>query len=710
LLFSTIPAILAGTGDLQDLTAQIVSGNYFDVLGAPAGRGRVLVPADDSAPGASAAAVISTPYWERTFASDPAVVGRTLLVNGHTFTIVGVSAEGFTRTDIGAPADIWIPLAMQREAGRNLLTDARTNWLELVGRLRTGQSREQAAEALNRDLRQRVAELPAQTTARTMVLVPGDKGTSPARGQRRSALLINFALSALALALACMNIACLAAVRSAGREREIAIRLAIGAGRSRLERQLLTEGFVLASFGGLAALLIAPWTARTLIAAYSTRVAIESTPDPRLLAFVGLTSLAVGVAVAIVPIIVSRHVKLTHGSETAAAATPRRRIAHDAVVTLQIAMALSMLISAALLVQSLRGFNAVDPGFRVDNLLLASLDPRTAGYDGNRIHGFWRAALGRVGSLPGVQSVSLARTVPLAPGRQRQPWLNPASGERVEIDTNFVGPRYFQTLAIPVLRGRDFDDDDGKASRPVVIVNEGFARAFWPQQEAIGKTLRLPDAAGATAEVVGVVRDVKYQNLRGDAGPMIYRATLQTRSTDAMVLHVRAATGSASLVSPIRQTVQEIDRSVPLFQLTTLEEQFEASFAETRQAAVISGTFGLLALALSGIGVYGVTALAVSRRVRDIGVRMALGAGRHHIVQAIGARVMAVIAAGICLGLLGSFAFTRVTRTLLFGVSSGDAATFASMAALLGLMSLLAFAIPVRAATRLDVVAALRRE
>jgi predicted permease len=583
----------------------------------------------------------------------------------------------------------------------------------MIGRLRTGQGREQSAEALNRDFQQRASELPPQALGRLLVLVPGDRGTSPARGEQKTALLVTFALTGLALALATVNVAGLAAVRSAARDKEIAIRLAIGARRSRLDRQLLTEGLVLAALGGLAALLIIPWTARALIMAHSTQLATELTPDPRVFVFVGLTSVLAGVAVALVPIVASRKISLLPGSVSSGVSLGsafRRLTAHDAVVALQIAVALSMLITAALLVQSLRGFNSVDPGFRADNLLLASLDPKAAGYESNRIDGFWRAALEGVKRIPGVQIVSLARTVPLAPGRQRQPWINPTSGEKVEIDTNFVGPRYFHTLGIPVLSGRDFTDEDGRASRAVVIVNERLARAFWPDQEPIGKGVRLPEAGNPTAEVVGVVRDVKYQDLRGEAGPMFYRPVLQTRSTDSMVLHVRAATDPGTVVNPIRQAIQNVDRNVPLFQITTLEEQFDAAFAETRQAALIAGTFGVLALLLSGIGVYAVTALAVSRRTREIGILMALGARRRHIIRAISKRVITLITAGVCLGLLGSFGFTGIAGTLVFGVSTGDAPTFVSMTALLVLMSVLAFVIPVRAATRLDAIAAIRHE
>ena len=463
-----IPLNVTVNGQTLRASGELVSGNYFGVLGARTETGRPLSPEDDRTPGAHPVAVISEAFWRRTFASDPAVVGRRVVLNGQTFTIVGVAANGFTGTDIGLPADIWIPLAMQREIGRNLLTDARTNWLEIVGRLRPGQSREQAAEALTRHLQQRASELPPEASVRRLVLVPADKGSSPVRGERRSALMVLFALTGLALALACVNVACLAAVRSAGREKEMAIRLAIGARRSRLERQLLTEGLVLAALGGIAGVLIAPWTARALVAAQSTGLRIERRPRPA--------------CARVRPVRVTadrRHRRARADPRVeegeAGAGIGRRRhqlrccasplTAHDAIVALQIAMALSMLISAALLVQSLRSFNSVDPGFRADNLLLASLDPKAAGYDSNRIEGFWRATLEQVQQIPGVQSVSLAGTVPLAQSRQRQPWVNPASGEKNSIDTNFVGPRYFQTLDIPLLRGREFDEDDGRGSQ-----------------------------------------------------------------------------------------------------------------------------------------------------------------------------------------------------------------------------------------------------
>jgi predicted permease len=699
-------------GQIVKATAELVSGSYFSVLGASTQLGRPLSPEDDRTAGAHPVAVISDSFWHRAFGADSSVIGRRIEHNGQTFAIVGVTAQRFFGTDVGAPTDIWLPMSMQREVGRDLMTEARTNWIEIIGRLSAGVTPELAAEQLTAHIRRRASELPPQVATRRIVLVPGEKGNSPLRRELGPALTVLMALTGLALGLACINVASLVSVRSASREKEIAIRLALGAWRSRLTRQFLTEGLVLAALGGTAGLLIAPWAARLLVASKSGALVIPSV-DARLLVFGLVVSLLTGVIVSLAPILTSRRASIAWASESSATgsgAIPRRLTAHDLIVTLQVAMALAMLISAALFVQSLRSLNSVDPGFRADNLLLASLDPRAAGYDSSRIDGFWRNVLERVRQIPGVQNVSLAGTVPLAPGRQRQPWRHPTSGEKSELDTNYIGPRYFRTLDVPLLRGREFGDEDGRTTRPVVIVNERLAAMFWPEQDPIGRGVRLPDSGNPMAEVVGLVRDVKYRDLRGEAGPMFYRPVLQTRSTDQMTLHIRTSGDTRELVSAIRLAIQDIDRNVPLFQVTTLEEQLNSSFAQTRQAALLTGAFGVLALLLSGIGVYGVTALAVSRRTRDIGIRMALGARPRDIVRTIGGRGITLVAAGLSLGLAGSLGFTQVTGTLLFGVTAGDGPTFAAMAALLAAVSVVACSIPLRAATRLDALAAIRRE
>lgn len=695
-------------GRIARVSGELVSGNYFSVVGAGTQIGRTLTPEDDRTPGAPGVAVISDGFWRRDFGADPFVLGRDIRVNNHTFTIIGVAAKSFGGTDVGSPTDIWLPVTMQREVGRDFLTDARTNWLEIIGRLSSGKTLERAGEELTTYFRRRAPDLQAHFPERRLMLLRG------VRRELGPALQVLLALTALALVLACLNVASLLVVRSAAREKEIAVRLALGARRSRLTRQLLTETLLLAAIGGTAGLLVAPSAARVLVASLPHRLNIDASLDMRVLMFGLVVSVLAGLFVGQAPIFASRKVGLTQAFGICAWTTPSRRLtAHDLVVTFQIATSLAMLISAALLVQSVRSLSSVDPGFRADDQILVSLDPKAAGYDGNRVAGFWRDTLDRVGQIRGVQSVSLARVVPLGPGRMRQAITHPTSGERIrEIDLNFVGPRYFRTLDIPLLRGRDFDERDGRTSRPVVIVNERMARMFWLEQDPIGKALRVPGLPKGSpdAEVVGLVKDVKYRDLRGDTGPMFYRPILQTTSTDAMTLHVRAAGDADALIGAIRREMESLDPNVPVFAITTLEELLNASFAQTRQAAVLTGVFGILALLLSGIGVYGVTALAVSRRTRDIGVRMALGAQRRDIVRLIGRRGLTLVIAGLSLGLLGSFGFTRFAGTLLHGVTPGDTATFAGMSALLAVVSLIAFAVPVRTAIRLDAATAIRYE
>jgi predicted permease len=700
-------------GQIARVSAELVSGNYFTVVGAGAQIGRAFRPEDDQTPGAHAVAVIGEGFWRRSFGSDPTVLGRVIEINNHAFTIVGVAAKDFRGTDMGAPTDIWLPMMMQREVGRDLLTEAGTNWLEIIGRLNSGMNLERAGAELTTYFQRRAPELQAEFPGRRLILVAGDKGYSPTRRELGPALRVLLALTALALVLACVNVASLLVVRSTAREKEIAVRLALGAGRSRLTRQLLTETLMLAALGGTAGLLVAPWAARLLLASQPHLSGIDATLDLQVLAFGLAASVLTGLVVGQAPIAATSRIGLTQAFESSSgrlAARSRGFTVHDAVVTFQIAMSLAMLISAALLVQSLRSLNSVDPGFRADNLLLVTMDPGAAGYEGPRLDGFWRDALDRASQIGGVQSASLAKTVPLAPGRQRQPWRSPASGEKIEIDTNVVGPGYFRTLDIPLLRGREFDERDRRTSRPVLIVNERLARMFWPGQNPIGQGVRLPDYGNPVAEVVGLVRDVKYRDLRGEFGPMFYRPLLQSRSTDAMTLQVRAASDPGALAGAIRREMQSLDSKVPIFQVTTVEDQLNASFAQTRQAAVLTGAFGIIALLLSGIGVYGVAALAVGRRTREIGIRRALGARPRHILRVVGRRGFLLVIAGLSLGLLGSLAFTRIAGTLLFGITAADTATFAAMSALLAVISLIAFYIPVRTALRLHTLAAIRHE
>ena len=694
------------------LRGELVSGNYFSVVGAGVQIGRALTPDDDRTPGAHATVVIADRVWRRDFGADPSVLGRAVRLNNYSFTIVGVAAKGFTGVDVGVPTDVWLPLMMQKEVGRDLLMQTRTNWLEMIGRLPTGVTTERAGADLAADLERR-ADATSAFRGRRLLLLPADKGNSSVRAERGTALKVLLVLTGLALALACVNVASLLVVRSAGREKEIAVRLALGAGRATLIRQFLTETLVLAAIGGAAGLLVAPWAAGLLVASQPDVLDIDTHIDMRVFLFglsaAVLTALLVGLA----PVLTSSKIRIAQAFGQPAGTirgTHRRLTLHDLIVTCQIAASLVMLIGAALFVQSLRNLRSIDPGFRADNLLLISVDPGAAGYDAVRRETYWRDTIDRLRQVHGVQSVSVAGTVPLAQGRQRQPVHNPSSGEVAEIDTNYIGPQYFRTLGIPVMRGREFGEQDAKTSRRVVIVNERLAQMLWPAQDAVGKGVRIGSRDNPLSEVVAVVQDAKYRELRDEAVPMLYVPLLQITSSDVMTLHIRTAGNPMELIGPIRHEMRVLDASLPLAHVTTLDDRLNASFAQTRQAAALTSGFGVVALLLSGLGVYGVTALAVSRRTRDIGIRRALGASPRHIAGVIGRQGVMVAIVGIGLGVAGSFAFGRIAGALLYGIAATDRSTFAAMGALLAAVSLAAIVIPARAATRLDPIAAIRYE
>jgi predicted permease len=710
---STMGVNASADGQASRAQAELISGSYFGVLGVPALVGRVLTRDDDRSPGAHPVVVISDAYWRRMFASDPSVAGRTIRINNSVFTIVGVAAEEFTGVEVGAPTDIWVPMAMQREVGRDFLNDARSNWLGMVGRLKPGTGVDAAGAALTSLLERQPggAPAPASGHARTFMLVPADKGGTALRRELGPALQVLMALTAVMLLLECFTLASLLVMRSLARQKETATRLALGARRSHLVRQHLTETVMLAALGGAVGLMVAPWLTAVLVASYPSELRLDTSVDPRVFGFGMGVTLLTGLLVGLAPILASTKAGVAlaswHASRTATG-TRRHLLLRDVIVTSQIAASLAMLIVAALLAQSLQGLAAIDRGFRGGEVLLMSIDPGPAGYGASRIEGFWRTVLERVGRIPGVRSVSLARTIPLAPGRQRQPIVNPASGLAVEIDLNFVGPQYFRTLGVALVRGREFDEQDGRTSRPVAVVNERLAERFWPGQDPIGREIRTGRSAAAAIEVIGVVKDVKYRDLRSDADAMLYVPILQTTSTSMMTLHVLVDAGATALAAPIRRELQAIDPTLPAFGVRTIDDQVNAFLAQPRQAAALTGGFGVLALILSAIGVYGVTAMAVRRQTHEIGIRVALGARPGHIALMIGRRGLTVVTIGIALGLLVSSGLARLAGTLLYGVTPTDASTFAGTSALLLMVSLVAVYLPARTATRLDAARAMR--
>jgi len=696
---------------------ELVSGDYFRVVGAATSVGRTLTPDDDSMPGAHPVVVISDRFWRDTFDADPAILGRAVRINKTSFTIVGVAAPAFTGIDVGLPTDIWIPMAMQREAGRDFLTDARSTWLELIGQLKPQQTLDAATAALSTAVEQlAVAEPTAvRDPRRRLTLHSGSRGKATAWQTVGPSLTLLMALAGVTLLLECFTIASLLIVRSLAREKETAVKLALGARRSHLISQCLTETLLLSLLGGAAGVVVAPWVTGLLVSSQGAELILDTQVDWRVFGFAMVVSLVTGLVVGLAPIVASSG---THSGRRAGAApaigtrtvssSRRHMVLRDVIVACQVGASLATLIVAALLVQSLRALNAIDPGFAREQVLLVAMDPGPLGYDAARIEAFWRAALDRIAQTPGVRFASLANTVPLASGRQRQPAISPLSGNSIEIDTNPVGPGYFRTLGIPLVRGRDFSGTDGKDSLPVVIVNERLAQVFWPGQDPLGQSLRLGSGRNPPAEVVGVVRDAKYRDLRQDADAMIYVPLFQTTSTTAKTLHVRIEGRFEDLAAAIRREMQSLEPGLPLFGIRTIQDQHKTFLAQPRQAAAITSAFGVVALLLAVIGVYGVTAVAASRRIHDIGIRMALGATPAHIVRWIGRRGLVVVGIGLTAGVFGSVSLTRLTGSLLFGIAPHDVRTFVVATAVLAVASLAAIYVPARTATSLDAARAMR--
>ena len=705
----TVPLNTTLDDGLARVRGELVSGNYFGVVGVTTRLGRPIAPADDRTPGAHPVVVVANGFWQRSMGSDPAVIGRQVRINDRPFTIIGVAPAGFTGTDVGQRTDIWLPMMMQREVGRDLFNDTRTNWIEMIGRMKPGVSFERASAELTGYLQSANATVGGQQPNR-IVLQTAARGSIQLRRELGPSLMVLLLLTGLGLLLACANVASLLVVRSMAREREIAVRLAIGASRAHLVRQLITETLVLAALGAAAGLLIAPSAAALLISSQSYRFSIESALDVRVFLFGLAVASIAGLVVAVAPILASR--KIAAGqicrSPAAAGGSSRRLTLHGVIVTAQVAMSLAMLISAALLVQSLRNLSTIDPGFQAGDLLLISVDAAATGNDAERRWAFWRDALGRLNGLPRISGASVARTAPFDTNRQRQRFASPSSGERVEVDVNPVSPGYFRTLGIQLVSGRDFSDQDGGTSRPVVIVNDRLADMFWPNQNPVGMTMMTGRPDSPAPEIVGVVRSAKYRDLAESAGPMLYVPVLQSPSRDVLTLHVRARGEATALAADVRREIQRLDPNVPLFGIRTLEDQLNSYLAQRRQAAFLSSGFAILALLLSAIGVYGVTALEVGRQTHEIGVRIALGARPNQIVQSVSRRGVIQTLIGLGLGLAISLAFTRVTGALLYGIAPGDLATFVVMSALLATVTLIAISIPARAATRLDPVAAIR--
>src|SRR5216684_2148702 len=718
---NTTPMSLTGKGKPERVWGMLTSANYFDVLGVRPILGRGFLPAEDERPGGAPVAVISYRLWQTHFAANPGIVGQTIEINQHAFSIVGVAPAVFQGSQTGLRSEIWIPIMMDAQLlpQGDLLHDHHYFWLIVLGRLKPGVAPEQAQEEMTLRLKREAKNYPEEHRGHDTVTVHPLWRSPFGANQFLSMLLpMLMSIAGLVLLLACANVANLMLVRSVARRRELAIRMSLGASRWRLVRQLLVESLVLALAGGAVALLITFWSAGTFLKFIPTTdfpISLGIRVDRAVLLATFVISVLTGVIFGILPALRASSeapvAVLKEDTGSASGGLRKARLASGLVVA-QISLSLLLLICAGLFIRSFLSAQQINPGFNPHNVLTASYDLFTAGYSDEKGAEFDRQLVAKLEALPGIQSVALSSRVPLAFGGgstsvKPEGYVSQAN-ESMETQVAIITPNYFQTMQIPIVKGRDFTLQDMKNSQRVVIVSEAFVNHYWPNQEALGKQLNS-DLTHEWFTVVGVARDSKVNGLNEKPTPFLYLPQYQVYKA-TMIIIARTTGDPLAFGKTVEKTIHELNADLVVFDVTTLElrEQF-ASFGQ-RVAGTFVGAFGLLALVLAAVGIYGVTAYTTRQRTHEIGVRMALGASKEDVLRLVLGHGLLLTLAGVGLGLAASFALTRYLGSMLLGVTSTDALTFSSVAILLCAVALFACFIPARRAMRLDPMVALRYE
>jgi predicted permease len=715
-----------GSAETERVRAEVVSGNYFTVLGVPPATGRMLTPDDDVAPSAHPFVVLSHDYWLRRFAGAADVVGQKVLLNGHSFTVVGVAARGFFGTRVGVGPDLWATTMMSNEVAQMDPQQRNNNWLEVIARLApdTNMQQASAAASLIRQQWQDTENAPqGQRQVVNYQFTPAGRGLSLLRGQYERPLTILMAAVGLLLLLACANVATLLVSRASARSREIAIRLAVGAGRGRLLRQLLTESLLLGLLGGALGWALAAYAGRFLLAFLPAQAQPwQFAPNLRVLLFTVFVSVLTGLVFGLTPALLATRPDLTVAlkGESAVSKNGQRRFSlHDALTVVQVSLSLVLLIGAALVARTLANLQAVDLGYQRERIVLASLDLAKSGYAREQSVGFYQRLVTRMREQPGIEAAGLATHGALGSvlpvGTRFANSSMHAAGYEAKPNQdlthyfNVVSPGYFDALNITMLRGRDFNAADTATGPKVVVINEATARFFFGNEDPIGRRLGNGQSGPTDLEIIGVVKNTKYLDMREDNRRIVYTPLAQSPRS-LMTLFVRTAGQPTDAFTTIRNAVRDMDAQVPLFGLQTMDARVNEALRQEQLLASVSGYLGLLGLLLTAIGVYGVISYAVGQRTREIGIRLALGAQRGDVFRLILKRGLVLAFTGIALGLIAAFALTRVLSSLLYGVSATDPLTFAVVVLLLIVVALLACYLPARRAMKVDPMVALRSE
>jgi predicted permease len=725
---------------------ELVSGTYFPVLGVKAAVGRTLGPDDDRTPGAHPVAVLSHAYWSSRFAADPSVVGRTLTINGDGYTVIGVAQPGFEGIELGRPTQVFLPMMMSTQTTplRKALDQRLFRWVRVFARLKPGVTPEAAASGLQPSFRSSLetdlADAEFRTAAETLrqqyvqnrlVMVPGAQGRSGFRRGLQEPLWVLMAAAAGVLIIACANVANLLLARGAARQREMAVRLALGASRGRLVRQLLVESVLLSLAGGLAGLALSAFGAPLILGLFADNEIpspVSATPDLRILAFTLIVSTVTGIVFGLTPALqstraaVATTLKDQAGSVLGGGSARFRKT----LVASQVAVSLLLVAAAGLFLRTLQNLQAVDVGFDTRALVSFTVEPSMSGYTSRRTKELLKTLLERLQATPGVSSATVA-SVRLLDGSQ---WTSDvtvegyAHGNEEDMEQNClaVGPGYFRTMGMPLLAGRELDerderledlpDDQGLLQYRVAVVNERFVKKYFGERNPIGRHIGFGTDPGRPTpiEIVGVVADSKYADVRDEAPRQIFFPILETRNPRGFTAYVRTTQPPSAMIASVRRLVQELDPNVPVVAPRSLEQQVGRSVSRERMVAMMSGVFGTLATLLAVVGLYGVMAYSVARRTREIGIRMALGARAGDISRMVVREVLVITAAGIAVALLASWSLGRLVASQLYGVSPTDPLTLSAAVLVLATVSLLAGLVPSRRAARVEPTTALHYE
>jgi macrolide transport system ATP-binding/permease protein len=718
------PMGLSHNGNNERIWGYEVTGNYFQILGVQAVKGRLITPEEDRVRLANPIAVLSYGCWQRRFAGDPDIVGKEIIINGHGFKIIGVAPQGFVGTELIFLPEVWVPMTMQEwiEPGNSWLDRRSTQNIFATGRLKPAVSREQAEASLNLLAQQLGQEYPNENEGLSIALTQPGFVLPNIRDAFVSFSAILLATVALVLMIACTNIASLMLARATRRRKEIAIRLSLGASRAQLIRQLLTESLLLSLIGGAVGLLLAIWIIDLVIAfkpPVDIPITIDLQMDWRVLLFSVFLSLITSLLFGLIPALQATKSDVVSAlkDETSIGGYRRTRLRSGLVVA-QIALSLVLLVAAGLVLRSLQHLQTMNPGFATENGLIMSFDLGLQGYDQAKGKQFQKQIIERVNVLPGVRSAALTDLFPLSANYngstiyiQGQPAVRGADVPSAMVSS--VSADYFSTMEIPLLAGREFTEQDNEKATRVAIVNESFVRRLMPDlasvEDAIGKQFSYRSFEGPFLRIVGVARDGKYWTIGEAPQPFVYDTLVQSYNAST-ILVVRSSVEPGNLISSIRKEFQTLDENLPVFGVKTLTEHMSFSLFPARVAAILLGSFGLIALMLAAIGIYGVMAYSVAQRTREIGIRMALGAKGRDVLKMVIKQGITLALIGVSLGLVAALAVTQLMSSVLYGVSATDLLTFAMVSLLLTGVALVACFVPARRAAKVDPMVALRYE